>query len=120
MTNELSHTSPFVQGSSCTQINFLDIATLSSTLAAINAALASGENLILTSGIYQYSGSINVTNASTVVLGLGYADIVPQAGTAALTMANVDGVQLAGFLIDAGRVNSRVRKQAVSQGWLVC
>ena len=57
------------------------IATPSSTLAAINAALAAGQNLILTPGIYQYSGSINVTNANTVVLGLGYADLVPQTGT---------------------------------------
>ena len=54
------------------------IATPSTSLATINAALASGQNLILTPGIYQYSGSINVTNANTVVLGLGYADLVPQ------------------------------------------
>ena len=87
------------------------IATPSSTLAAINAALASGENLILTPGIYQYSGAINVTNANTVVLGLGYADLVPQTGTAALTVADVDGVQFAGFLIDAGPVNSPVLLQ---------
>jgi hypothetical protein len=87
------------------------IATPSSTLAAINAALASGKNLILTPGIYQYSGSINVTNPNTVVLGLGYADIIPQTGTAALTVADVSGVQLAGFLIDAGPVNSPVLLQ---------
>jgi hypothetical protein len=87
------------------------IATPSTSLATINAALASGQNLILTPGIYQYSGSINVTNANTVVLGLGYADIVPQSGTAALTVADVDGVQLAGFLIDAGPINSPVLLQ---------
>jgi fibronectin type 3 domain-containing protein len=87
------------------------IATPSSTLAQINAALAVGQNLILTPGIYQYSGSINVTSPNTVVLGLGYADLVPQTGTAALTVADVDGVQLAGFLIDAGPVNSPVLLQ---------
>ena len=84
------------------------IATPSSTLAQINAALASGQNLILTPGIYQYSGSINVTNANTVVLGLGYANLVPQTGTAAITVADVSGVQIAGLLIDAGPVNSPV------------
>jgi hypothetical protein len=84
------------------------IATPSSTLAQINAALASGQNLILTPGIYQYSGSINVTNANTVVLGLGYANLVPQSGTAAITIADVGGVQIAGLLIDAGPVNSPV------------
>jgi len=87
------------------------IATPASTLAQINAALASGQNLILTPGIYQYSGAINVTNPNTVVLGLGYADLVPQTGTAALTVSDVDGVQLAGFLIDAGPVNSPVLLQ---------
>jgi hypothetical protein len=87
------------------------IATPSSTLAQINAALAAGQNLILTPGIYEYSGSINVTSPNTVVLGLGYADLVPQTGTAALTVADVDGVQLAGFLIDAGPVNSPVLLQ---------
>jgi fibronectin type 3 domain-containing protein len=84
------------------------IATPSSTLAQINSALASGQNLILTPGIYQYSGSINVTNPNTVVLGLGYADLVPQSGTAAITVADVSGVQIAGLLIDAGPVNSPV------------
>jgi fibronectin type 3 domain-containing protein len=84
------------------------IATPSSTLAQINAALAAGQNLILTPGIYQYSGSINVTNPNTVVLGLGYADLVPQSGTAAITVADVNGVQIAGLLVDAGPVNSPV------------
>ena len=84
------------------------IASPSSTLAQINAALASGQNLILTPGIYEYSGSINVTNANTVVLGLGYANLVPQSGTAAITVADVGGVQIAGLLIDAGPVNSPV------------
>ncbi len=84
------------------------IATPSSTLAQINAALSSGQNLILTPGIYQYSGSINVVNANTVVLGIGYPTLVPQTGTAAITVADVDGVQVAGVLIDAGPVNSPV------------
>jgi hypothetical protein len=84
------------------------IATPSSTLAQINSALASGQNLILTPGIYQYSGSINITNANTVVLGLGYANLVPQSGTSAITVADVSGVQIAGLLIDAGPTNSAV------------
>ncbi|HXC44906.1 MAG TPA: fibronectin type III domain-containing protein, partial [Candidatus Dormibacteraeota bacterium] len=92
------------------------IATPSSTLAQINAALASGQNLILTPGIYQYSGSINVTNANTVVLGLGYANLVPQSGTAAITVADVGGVQIAGLLIDAGPTNSPVLFQVGTAG----
>jgi hypothetical protein len=92
------------------------IATPSTSLASINSALAAGDNLILTPGIYKYSGSINVTNANTVVLGLGYADLVPQSGTAALTVADVGGVQLAGFLIDAGPTKSAVLLQIGVKG----
>ncbi len=92
------------------------IATPSSTLAQINAALAAGQNLILTPGIYKYSGSINVTNPNTVVLGLGYANLVPQTGTSAITVADVDGVQIAGLLIDAGPVNSPVLFQVGVSG----
>jgi hypothetical protein len=92
------------------------IATPSTSLATINSALASGENLILTPGIYKYSGAINVINANTIVLGLGYPTLVPQTGTAAITVADVDGVQLAGLLIDAGSVNSPVLLQVGVKG----
>jgi len=92
------------------------IATPSNSLADINNALAYGQNLILTPGIYQYSGSINVTNPNTVVLGLGFATLIPQAGTPAITVADVDGVQIAGLIIDAGPVNSNVLLQIGVQG----
>ena len=92
------------------------IATPSTSLGTINAALAAGQNLILTPGIYQYSDAINVVNPNTIVLGLGYATLVPQTGTAAITVADVDGVQLAGLLIDAGPVNSPVLLQVGVQG----
>jgi hypothetical protein len=87
------------------------IASPTTPLATINAALAAGESLILTPGVYGYAGSINVTKKNTVILGLGYATLVPQAGTAAITVADVDGVQIAGLLIDAGPVNSPVLLQ---------
>ena len=92
-------------------INQFFIAQPSSPLAAINQALAEGQNLILTPGIYQFSGSIRITRPDTIVLGLGYATLVPQTGTPAITVADVDGVQLAGLVIDAGPVNSPVLVQ---------
>jgi fibronectin type 3 domain-containing protein len=87
------------------------IATPSSALSDINYALALGQNLILTPGIYQYSGSINITNPNTIVLGLGYATLVPQTGSAAITVADVDGVEIGGLIIDAGPVSSPVLLQ---------
>jgi hypothetical protein len=87
------------------------IAQPTTSLADINTALAYGQNLILTPGIYQYNGSINITNPNTIVLGLGYATIVPQNGTSAITVADVDGVQIAGLIIDAGPISSPVLLQ---------
>ncbi|MCU1314114.1 MAG: hypothetical protein JWM54_1871, partial [Acidobacteriaceae bacterium] len=101
------------QGYSVPISNFF-IATPSNTAADINTALSSGKNLILTPGIYKLTAPINVTNANTIVLGLGYATLVPQNGTAAITVADVDGVQLAAVTIDAGPVNSPVLLQVGS------
>ncbi|MGV9887975.1 discoidin domain-containing protein [Streptomyces sp. NPDC003395] len=76
------------------------------TAATINAALAQGLNLLFTPGVYHLDQTIDVTRANTVVLGLGLATLVPDNGIDALHVADVDGVKLAGFLIDAGPVNS--------------
>ena len=74
--------------------------------ATINAALAAGQNLIFTPGIYNLSGSINVTRPDTVVLGLGLATLVAGGGNPALTVADVNGVRVAGLIIDAGPTSS--------------
>ncbi|MER5472945.1 discoidin domain-containing protein [Streptomyces sp. NPDC002685] len=76
------------------------------TAATINAALAQGLNLLFTPGVYHLDQTIDVTRANTVVLGLGLATVVPDNGIDAMHVADVDGVRLAGFLIDAGRSNS--------------
>ncbi|MCD9876558.1 coagulation factor 5/8 type domain-containing protein [Streptomyces guryensis] len=74
--------------------------------ATLNQALKQGLHLLLTPGIYHLDQPIRVNRANTVVLGLGYATLVPDDGVTALRVADVDGVRLAGFLIDAGPVNS--------------
>ncbi|MGW6525092.1 coagulation factor 5/8 type domain-containing protein [Streptomyces sp. NPDC054950] len=76
--------------------------------ATLNQALAQGLNLLLTPGIYHLDRPIQVNRADTVVLGLGYATLIPDNGVGALKVADVDGVRLAGFLVDAGPVNSPV------------
>ncbi len=76
------------------------------TAASINAALNSGLNLILTPGVYQLTGSLLVTRPDTIILGLGYPTLIPQTGTPALTVSDVDGVKVAGLLFDAGPVQS--------------
>ncbi|MFI0186736.1 discoidin domain-containing protein [Streptomyces sp. NPDC017082] len=76
------------------------------TAATINAALAQGLNLLFTPGVYHLDQTIDVTRPNTVVLGLGLATLVPDNGVDAMHVADVDGVKLAGFLIDAGSVRS--------------
>ncbi|MFJ4715875.1 coagulation factor 5/8 type domain-containing protein [Streptomyces sp. NPDC088785] len=74
--------------------------------ATLNAALDQGLHLLLTPGIYHLSAPIQVKRAGTVVLGLGYATLIPDGGATAVKVADVNGVRLAGFLVDAGTVNS--------------
>jgi hypothetical protein len=78
------------------------------TAETINAQLANGKNLLFTPGIYQLTDTIRVRRANTVVLGIGFATLRPNNGVTAMTVADVDGVILAGLLFDAGEANSPV------------
>ncbi|MFF3213111.1 discoidin domain-containing protein [Streptomyces sp. NPDC002886] len=76
------------------------------TAATMNQALAQGLHLLFTPGVYHVNQTIQVNRADTVVLGLGLATIIPDNGVTAMKVGDVDGVKLAGFLVDAGQVNS--------------
>jgi len=78
------------------------------TADTINAQLAKGKNLILTPGIYNLASPIHVERRDTVVLGLGFATLRPTKGTAAMTIADADGIEIAGLLFDAGPSESPV------------
>ncbi|WP_374945875.1 discoidin domain-containing protein [Agreia sp.] len=82
----------------------------------INAALDQGLNLLLTPGVYHVDESIEVDRADTVVLGLGYATIVNDGGVAAMKVADVDGVKLAGVLFDAGTTHAPVLLEVGAAG----
>lgn len=86
------------------------------TAAGINAALQEGKHLLLTPGIYHVDAPIEIDRANTVVLGIGYPTIIPDGGVSAMTVADVDGVRLAGFLLDAGPQNSDVLLQVGPEG----
>jgi hypothetical protein len=74
----------------------------------LNDALESGRSLLLTPGVYHLRQALEVTHRNTVVLGLGLATLVPDRGNSAVEVGDVAGVRLAGFMVDAGAVNSRV------------
>src|SRR5580704_4054657 len=84
------------------------IANPSMPASAMTAAMARGQNLILTPGVYDLNQPIVVPHPDTVVLGLGMATLVPQHGNAAMIVVRNSGVKLSGLIIDAGPVNSPV------------
>lgn len=82
------------------------VANPSTPVARINAELARGRNLILTPGVYDLSRTIVVRRPDTIVLGLGFATLVPQNGNVAMRTADVPGIKLSGVIFDAGPQNS--------------
>jgi hypothetical protein len=92
------------------------VAKPTDSAATLNQALSQGLHLLFTPGVYHLNQTINVTRANTVVLGLGYTTLVPDNGVIPMTVADVDGVKLAGLLFDAGTVTSPVLLQVGPNG----
>ena len=87
-------------------LNSFFVASPSTPVGEINLALLLGKNLLLTPGVYALQAPILVERPNTVVLGMGFATLVPQNGTEAITVADVDNVTVAGLILDAGPKNS--------------
>jgi hypothetical protein len=87
------------------------VAKPTDSVQKINSALAQGQNLLLTPGIYYLDRTIKVKRPGTVVLGLGFPTLVPNNGVVAMLVADVPGVKLSGLLFDAGPLNSPVLLQ---------
>ena len=92
------------------------IVTPGATASAMNAALARGRSLLVTPGIYHLDEPLHVVTPNTIVLGLGLATLVPDGGVGAITVDDVDGVTIAGLLVDAGAVSSPVLVQIGPRG----
>jgi hypothetical protein len=84
------------------------VASPGTPASAMTAAMAQGQNLILSPGVYNLDQPIVVPHPNTVVLGLGMATLVPQTGNPAMIVVPNTGVKLSGLIIDAGPVNSPV------------
>ena len=74
--------------------------------ATINSFLSKGCNIFFTPGVYSINQTLNVTKANTVVLGIGYATLIPTGGVNTMQVADVDGVRIKGLLLGAGTTNS--------------
>jgi hypothetical protein len=88
----------------------------SSTVGDINAALAAGDNLLFTPGVYSYGQTINVTNPDTKIIGLGFATLIPTSGNITMSVADVSGVNISGLIFDAGPTSSSALLQVGTQG----
>ncbi|MFF1464901.1 coagulation factor 5/8 type domain-containing protein [Streptomyces sp. NPDC058330] len=86
------------------------------TAETINAAVDQGLHLLFTPGVYHVDQPIEIDRADTVALGLGLATIIPDNGVTALKVGDVDGVKVAGLLVDAGPVNSETLVEVGSDG----
>ncbi|MFJ6748727.1 coagulation factor 5/8 type domain-containing protein [Streptomyces sp. NPDC091266] len=93
------------KGSSLPLSDFF-IAKPGASAEQMNTALAVGKHLLVTPGVYHLDRTLKITEPDTVVLGLGLATLIPDNGVTAVSVADVDGVKLAGLLIDAGTKSS--------------
>ena len=81
------------------------------TAATLNAALDEGRHLLLTPGVYHLEAALCVTQPDTIILGLGFATLIPDHGTPAITVSDVSGVSLCSLIAEAGPANSEVLVQ---------
>lgn len=92
------------------------VATPDTPVSRLNAALDEGRHLLLTPGIYRLDDTLRITRPDSVVLGLGLATLMPPAGKAAVTLADVPGVKVAGVLVDADEEHSPVLMEVGPDG----
>ncbi len=95
------------------------VANPNTPVRQINAALALGRNLILTPGVYDLPRAIKVDRPNTIVIGLGFATLIPEKGNVAMQTGDVPGIKLSGMIFDAGPRNSPALLQLGTQshGW---
>ena len=97
-------------------LNTFYVVNSSSTITQINAALAAGDNLLFTPGVYSYASTIDVTKADTKIIGLGFATLIPTAGQTTMNVADVSGVNISGLMFDAGPTTSPTLLTIGTQG----
>ena len=103
-------------GTSLSVNNTFYVVNSASTITQINAALAAGDNLLFTPGVYSYGSTINVVDPNTKIIGLGFATLIPTSGNVTMNVADVPGVNISGLIFDAGPVNSPALLQIGAAG----
>ncbi len=74
--------------------------------STINAQLREGKHLLFAPGVFYINGTIEITRADTVVLGLGLATVIANNGQPIMAVSDVNGVAIAGLIFEAGPLSS--------------
>jgi hypothetical protein len=84
------------------QKNFFVVKT-GTTAPEINKQLRAGKHLLITPGMYKLSQPLHIIKPNTIVLGLGFATLIPDEGNSAsaITVDDLDGVTVSSLLFDA-------------------
>jgi hypothetical protein len=83
----------------------------------INTELRSGRHLLLEPGVYHLDQTLLVSHPGTVVMGLGFATLLPERGQTALEVQASHGVTLSELLFDAGAQESPDLLRIENAGW---
>ena len=83
--------------------NEFHVTKVGDTAATINTQLAAGKHIFFTPGMYELEVPIHVTRAETVLLGTGYATLIPgkENEEGAMLVDDVPGVTVASLMFDA-------------------
>jgi len=94
-----------------TSIDFSDVYVADATkdtATSINAKLSDGLHVVLSPGIYHLDAPLKLVHANQVLLGLGLATLFSTNGNAVVQVGDVDGVRVAGVLLEAGQKATKV------------
>ena len=83
----------------------------------INTELRSGRHLLLEPGVYHLDQTLLVSHPGTVVMGLGFATLLPERGQTALEVQASHGVTLSELLFEAGAQESPDLLRIENAGW---
>lgn len=78
------------------------------TAESINAKLKEGLHVVLSAGIYVLDAPLELSTTGQVLLGLGLPSLIAAAGQPAVKVGDVDGVRVAGILLEGGKKETDV------------
>jgi hypothetical protein len=115
---ETNKVGPTTNYGNADDVDFEKVFVANDTIPAslINSKIASGLHVVLSPGNYKLTESIVVNNPNTVILGIGFPTLISP-GAPAIKVGNVDGVRIAGVLLQAGPMRSSSLLQIGEMGY---